>query len=479
MKKVLSLLTAVAMLLACLTGCSNSTNTNSSDDPSSSSGDGSTSSSVSESSTTAEVPELKGPGNVTLKRLGYNVAFDPNEDIVADVIQEATGYDVEYYVLPAENSDEKLVMDVAGGADYDIIQCSPAQFQTLMSQGALLPLNDLLEVYGQDILDGVSEDSWRACSDEDGTIYGIPYKYPYAQEVQSFIVCRWDLMEAAGITALPTTIDEFYDCMVQLKDYYGDEYIILSGPYRSASEGNGTWIFPQIIASAFGIYNDWMVDEDGNTYYMTEAEGFDDMIEFLEKCQQAGLLDPDWAVNTADTVCEKFSSGRAIMMGTNRNGLGVTIPAMIQNLGIDYDDLGYITPLVGADGTCTYMKTEAVNQVTVLLRTTENAADAINWINLKQQNQLLINIGVEGTHFTYDETDGSIVPNTSFAFKYLTSYSTGKAPSVVLVPQYTTLLVKRKGNSPQKGKRSAPPSSKRRGRFRLSGSRGTFLLRLV
>ena len=402
MKKALSILTLIAMLVACLAGCSSNTPGTTPE----TNGSGK----AEPAASTSNVPELKGPGNVTLKRLGYNVAFDPNTDIVADVIKEATGYDVEYYVLPAENSDEKLVMEVSGGSDYDIIQCSPAQFQTLMSQGALMPLNELLEGYGTDILAGVSEDSWRACSDESGTIYGIPYKYPYAQEVQSFIVCRWDLMQAAGITEMPTTIDEFYDCMVQLKEYYGDQYIILSGPYRSASEGNGTWIFPRVIASAFGIYNDWMVDENGKVYYMTEAEGFDDMIQFLEKCQKAGLLDPDWAVNTADTVCEKFSSGRALMMGTNRNGLGVTIPAMIQNLGITYDDLDFISPLESADGSCIYMKTEAVNQVAVLLRSCANAADAINWINLKQQNQLLINIGVENTHFTYDKTDGSIAP---------------------------------------------------------------------
>ena len=78
------------------------------------------------------------------------------------------------------------------------------------------------------------------------------------------MVCRWDLMQEAGIEAIPTTIDEFYDCLVKLKEHFGDQYIIFSGPYRSASEGNGTWIFPQAIAAAFGIYNDWMVDEDGN-----------------------------------------------------------------------------------------------------------------------------------------------------------------------------------------------------------------------
>ena len=88
-------------------------------------------------------------------------------------------------------------MEVAGGADYDCIQVSPNQFQILMSQGALLGLNDLLDTYGQDIKKGMSEDTWRAASDSDGTIYGIPYKYPYDQEVQGFMACRWDLMQAA------------------------------------------------------------------------------------------------------------------------------------------------------------------------------------------------------------------------------------------------------------------------------------------
>ncbi|MFQ8833222.1 MAG: extracellular solute-binding protein [Ruthenibacterium lactatiformans] len=176
-----------------------------------------------------------------------------------------------------------------------------------------MPLNDLLDVYGQDILNGVSEDSWRAVSGEDGNIYGIPYKYPYAQEVQGFMVCRWDLMQEAGIEAIPTTIDEFYDCLVKLKEHFGDQYIIFSGPYRSASEGNGTWIFPQAIAAAFGIYNDWMVDEDGKVYYMTEHENFGKMIEFLSKCQQEGCR-PDQRkhlVHRAGKACRRQGDHRS------------------------------------------------------------------------------------------------------------------------------------------------------------------------
>ena len=79
------------------------------------------------------------------------------------------------------------------------------------------------------------------------------------------------------------------------------------------------------------------------------------MIDFLSKCSKEGLLDPDWAVNTTDTVNEKFSGGKSIIACSNRAGVSSTTPAIIKNLGIGYDDLGYIAALSGSDGTCTYM----------------------------------------------------------------------------------------------------------------------------
>ena len=366
--------------------------------------------------------ELKGPGNVTLKRLGTNVGFDVNADYMVPVIKEATGYDVEYYSLPAENADEKLLMDVAGGADYDVVNVGVNQWRTLMSQGALLPLNDLLEEYGQDIYAGNTEEVWATLTGDDGNIYGVPYMYPHSKEIATFMTCRWDLMQEAGIEALPTNIDEFYDCLVTLKEHFGDEYIIFCGPFRPATEGNENWVIPKTIACAFGIYNDWMVDEDGKVYYMTEAEGFADMIAFLSKLNEEGLIDPDWAVNTNSTVNEKFSSGKAIITCSNRAGVQVTTPAQIELLGIDYDDLGYISALKGSDGTCTYMETEAFNQISCILRASKNPEDAMNWMNLKVQNQLFINIGVEGIHFTYDE-NGQISPiNPIFADERGDSY---------------------------------------------------------
>ena len=204
MRKAIALFMA-ALLLFAMVACTQETTTS---EPT-----GGTS-----SSETTAASALKGPGNVTLKRLGGNVGFDVNTDYMVPVIEEATGYQVEYFSLPAENADQKLLMEVAGGADYDVVNVNVNLWRTLMAQGALMPLNDLLDEYGQSILNGNSTAVWEALSDEEGNIYGMPYMYPHSKEIATFMSCRWDLMSAAGITSLPTTIDEFYNCLVTLKE---------------------------------------------------------------------------------------------------------------------------------------------------------------------------------------------------------------------------------------------------------------------
>ena len=371
---------------------------------------------------TPDVPALKGPGNVTLKRLAYSVAFDPNADIMASVIEEATGYKAEYYTLPSENATEKLIMEVSGGGDYDSLYVNVQQFRQLVAQGALQPLDDLLEVYGQYILNtGWGQEVWDALKGEDGKTYGIPYLYPAAHEIANFWTVRTDLTKAAGIEAMPTTIDEFYDMLVTLKEYYGDEYIICAGPFYQASEANEAWAVPKTITSAFGIYADWMV-VDGKVIHMSEHENFPKMLEFMAKLQAEGLIDPDWAVNTETTLKEKFSSGKVIVCAANR-GLGdYAVPALMENYGVTFDDLDYITALQGEDGTCTYMETTAFNYISCIPRSSDNAADVVNWWNIRQEQELFINIGVEGVHFNYD-AEGGIEPiNPIFADERGNSY---------------------------------------------------------
>ncbi len=364
---------------------------------------------------------LKGPGNVTLKRLGYNVNFDVNTNYMVPIYEKATGYKVEYSMLPAENADEKLLLEIASGKDYDIVNLNVNQYRTLVSNGALLALDDLLKEYGQDILKGNSEEVWNALKGDDGKIYGVPYMHPYDSEVTTFITARRDLLKKAGINELPRTIDEFEACLKTLKDFYGDKYVILAGPYRVASEGAITLSIPTCITSAFGIYDEWMVD-NGKVIYMTEHKNFNNMVETFARWAKLGYLDPDWAANTAASVQEKFSAGKAILSCGDRTFTQAVVPVLESTFGLTDDDFGFISALEGADGTCTFKKATQFSKVSAVLKKSKNAADAINWINLKVKDQLFLNIGVEGTHFYYDEA-GQIAPiNPIFANERGDSY---------------------------------------------------------
>ena len=347
--------------------------------------------------------EMKDP-RPTLKILMSPSTFDYNERPEAKEIEELTGYHVEYYRLPSENSEQALALAIASGNDYDIVQfSSPSSFSSLMSSGALLPLNDYIENICPEFFDVMPAEFWSGVSDSEGNIYGLPYMHPRKTNILSNFVVRMDLCRAAGIDELPTTLSEFYDMLVTLKDYYGDEYIILTGPFWRSAYGN---MYPvdMCLASAFGIYNDWMVDENGKVIYMTEHPRFKDLIAFYNKLYDEGLLDKDFAINSYQDVNERISSGKAIIAfnGTT-SGVNTVYPALLK-LGLTDNDIAFMGPLEGDDGTCTVQNTVSIEKYTVIPRNNRgNTADVFNWFKLKLQNQHEITIGTEGVHYFIDE----------------------------------------------------------------------------
>lgn len=344
----------------------------------------------------------------TLKVLGSSSSNDLNGTIEAKVIEDATGYKVEYHGLPAENANQALMLTLANNNDYDLVTLNQSQYSTLVSSGALLPLNDYIDAIAPELWDCISEEAWKGVSDEKGNVYALPKTYTLDTEVASFLTVRMDLCRAAGITELPTTISEFKNMLVTLKNHYGNKYIIFAGPYNSGKTGNYMNI-PMCISSAFGIYNEWMLDEKGNVIYMTEHENFGDMIAFMNELYKEGILDMDYASNSSSGVDQKLASGKAIIAANSRERTDEVF-ATLKNSGVTEDDIEFIGALHGDDGTCKYMSTSQYGGLCAIpIKNPKNAADTIAWIAAKVKNQELIAIGEEGVHFEWGD-DGYPVP---------------------------------------------------------------------
>jgi N,N'-diacetylchitobiose transport system substrate-binding protein len=104
---------------------------------------------------------------------------------------------------------EKLTTSLSSESETpDVVEIGNTQAPTFTSAGAFSDMTDQLDdLGGDDLLQGFVDGATV-----DGKTYAVPY---YAGS--KYIFYRKDLFEKAGITAVPTTMEEFIDDAVKLK----------------------------------------------------------------------------------------------------------------------------------------------------------------------------------------------------------------------------------------------------------------------
>jgi len=386
MKRRLILALAIVTLATLLFGCSQQTNVTSPVTPAADS----------DAKNAAAQPETSGVKPV-LRVLGQNVGFDPNKDIMNQEITNITGYTVEYFTLPAENADEKLNIELSSGISYDIIKMTQSQYYRLVGQGALLPLDDLLDKYGPDIKAGVMESTWEAAK-YNGQIYTFPMRKEYTKDVINSIAVREDILEELNLQ-IPATIDEFYETLKAIKKSKPD-LIPLTGPFGEglASPGTSNWKLSPTICSAFGIYNEWQ-DIDGELVPMIKHPRMKECLEFMHQLYEKGLIDADWPINTTAIINEKFTSGKAVMTLEERGNSAKIIPSLLENF--PNAKVGHILPLIGRNGEQGQNVEDRILYYTTIPKTAKNPVHATIFLNekMKPENFTYLVIGEEGVHY--------------------------------------------------------------------------------
>lgn len=330
----------------------------------------------------------------TLRVLATYNGHDPNNDPTAAAIEEKTGYHMEYFMLPAENSLENLLMQIASGESYDILRISETMYQELLTRNALMPLDDLLAQYGPNLTTKIF-DSAYSLTRLDGKTYGIPMMAERAS-ISDAIVMRKEIMDELGL-AVPTTPAELKDVLLAVKAAYPDMIPLLTSGEEMI----------ETIASGFGFYFDWN-EVDGKLLHYVEMPEYKEYLAYIVDLYNNGLLDADIAINTNTTRTEKFSSGNAFAYVCGGWTDGPTT-AYIQA----YEDreLIYVDPLYDANGKAGVKRQQALNNVTCIPVTAANPEHAVKMMNRKLDEDVFtyITIGVQDVHFTKDE-NGKYAP---------------------------------------------------------------------
>ena len=406
LKRVVALVLASTMMIGMLVGCGKTEPDNKESEAISTEESNVTEESETTEETTEEAdPFLTGEKPV-LNILSYTGPTDDmNESMITELAEELTGYDVVFHQYDAsDDSLSKLMLELSSGTSYDLIMNAPIEVYTeLVNKNALMEISDLVDKYGDNLKEQITEKAWNVMYQEDGSLYGLVNEnqrvYPddLTGVFASGISFKNESLKEIG-KELPTTLDELYDVLTTYKDATGNV------PFTSAKTA---WFAD--IMSAFGMGSaNWYL-EDGKYYYKAYHEEMVDYLAYVQKLYQEELLDPDMPINTKDIVYEKIATTALCANGLTFSNIPKFIDAVYAN---NPDDKIVFASALKKDENSKGFVTEAtgVTNVVLIPKTAENPEHAMIYINAISDRDVYerIYIGEEGVSF--EVKDGEYYP---------------------------------------------------------------------
>jgi len=362
---------------------------------------------------TAEASQQVKP---KLKVLFNYMNDDYNTYPVAKILQDKTGYEVQYDKLPVEKPQDKLNLIMASGEKYDLIKTNgitlenKSKFFEFAKKKAIIEMGSLIDKYGKNIKNSISQQSFDDFKVDDKT-YFIPTKKTTVNKegsVGSSLMIRTDWLEKVGMQK-PKTPEELTAVLKAFKEKdpggNGSNNIPLT------MSGDATGI--NGVLGAFGVPNSWN-DVNGKLVPQVLDQGFKDYIGFMNNLYTSGILDKDFPVNTTTTAREKFASGKSGALQISWNDVPTILDALKKN--VPDARVEYLEPLVGKSGVQVFNAATGYDTLAFIPAVSENAEHVIKWIDAKLEPETykLSVLGEEGKHYTVK--DGNYYPISPIFF---------------------------------------------------------------
>lgn len=145
---------------------------------------------------------------------------------------------------------------------------------------------------------------------------------------------RMDVLRDAGITELPTTVDELYEQLVTLKEKNGEPGLILD-------VNNIRGIVPMLFSS-FGTLNNLDFDDDGTgkVVYSRVTDQMKHYYEFLNRLYEEELMNREW-LTLDNTALSQFAKSGKVAYITQAAAQSLSL----EDLNGDWNNLGCLAPL--------------------------------------------------------------------------------------------------------------------------------------
>ena len=339
---------------------------------------------------------------------------DWSENLVFQTMKELTNVAVEFQHPPVGGEKDAFNLMCASGDYPDVIQYTwltvPGGPANYITDGVIVPLNDLIDKYAPNFKAYLAAhpDIDRQIKLDDGTYYVLPSIYEDKElATHQGPVVRGDFLQKIGMTPeeFPTTVAGWEEMLIKVRDSEEMKDVI---PYFFATMTNVSE--SPTILGAYGITQEFYND-NGTVKYGAIQPEYKEFLSTMRRWYELGLLDPEFAANTAKLRDEKVTSNRVFaFIGSMGNSI-TRYTAMSRNetnpdfqlLPMPYPTLNEgETPIVGQQAAA---YTGAGVAITSSCKNPELIIKYFDYF-YSEEGHMLSNWGIQGQTYDFD-ADGN------------------------------------------------------------------------
>lgn len=320
-------------------------------------------------------------------------------------IKEMTNVTLKPTIVPmSDYSQKRSLLISSGDAPLVIPKTYPGEESAFVASGAILPISDYIDLmpnFKDKIEKWDMESELEGLRQEDKKYYVLPGLHEAVWPDYTLIV-RTDIFEKHNI-AIPTTWDELYTAMKQLKQEYPDVT-----PFSDRFKFNSTL---NIAATGFGTKGGWgygsglTYKEDTDEFVYTAAtDEYKDMLAYFHKLVDEGLLDKESFTQDDDQAVQKFVTGKSFIINGNSQTVVQHRNDMDKTLGEGKYAIRKITVPGGPAGQLmSGSRLENGVMITSKVKESEHfkaILQFIDWLYYSDEGQEFTKWGVEGVTYT-------------------------------------------------------------------------------
>ncbi|TDF96574.1 extracellular solute-binding protein [Paenibacillus piri] len=343
-------------------------------------------------------PGEKAKFSISMRTLAFNhVEKSPNinEDKWVKLLEQKTNTDLDIVLVPHKEFEQKMAQMFATNDIPDVVQgsggVSGKEMAGSVQAGVFMPLDDLLQKYGPNLLKKIPKEAW-AKETYQGKIYAIPEFLSNPSRRATAI--RKDLLDKAGLP-IPKTVDEYLNVMRKFKEmgvenpYQGRENFKYADTFFGAYDA-----FPYL--SMMMQQGDQIVPKFFNTDNMTKA------LQTYKTMFDEGLINKEFATINPTVYKNSILAGKAGIWSMNANEALQWEQQMKANVPTAKIEL--IPSPVGPDGKGGYYLYNSVTRAWFINKNAKNPEAIIKFYDwmLSDEAEQFFTFGVEGENYTMD-----------------------------------------------------------------------------